>query len=56
MGLNVVRCSIRTIFFVTFESLTVLGTSLVSYIVLDFNMRFDLRKSMSEIDLNDKIY
>ena len=56
MNLSTVRYSIRTVFFVTFKSLTVLGTSLTSHIVLDFNMYFDLRKSMLEIDLKSEIH
>ena len=56
MGLNAVRYSVRIVFFVTFGSLAALGAPLVSHIVLGFGMRFDLRKSMSEIDLNGEIH
>ena len=56
MGLNTVRYSVRTVFFVTFESLAALGTPLTSHIVLGFDMCFDLRKSMSEIDLKGEIH
>ena len=56
MDLNAVRYSVRTVFFVTFESLTALGAPLTSHIVLDFGIHFDLRKSMSEIDLNGEIH
>ena len=56
MDLNVVCRSVRTVFFVTFESLAVQGTSFVSQIVLGFDMRYERRKSMTEIDLNGEIH
>ena len=56
MDLRTVCYFVRTVFLVTFESLTVEGASFVSQIVLGFGMYFDLRKSMSEIDLHDEIH
>ena len=56
MSLNVVCRFIRTVFFVTFKSLTVQEITFVSQILLDFNIRCERRKSMSEIDLNGRIY
>ena len=56
MSLNVVCCSVRTVFFVTFKSLAVQGTPFVSQIVLGFGMCYERRKSMTEIDLNDEIH
>ena len=56
MSLNTIRYSVQAVFFVIFESLVTLGAPLASHIVLGFGMRFDLRKSMSEIDLNGEIH
>ena len=56
MSLRTVYCFVRTVFLVTFGSLATEGASFVSQIVLDFDMYFDLRKSMSEIDLHDEIH
>ena len=56
MSLNTIRYSVRIIFLVTFKSLVVLEVSLTSHIVLNFNICFDLRKSISEIDLNNEIH
>ena len=56
IDLRIVCYSVWTVFFVTFESLVTEGARTVSQIVLDFGMCFDLRKSISEIDLHDEIY
>ncbi len=56
MGLSAISCSVRAVFFVTFGSLAALGAPFASQIVLGFGMRFDLRKSMSEIDVNGEIH
>ena len=56
MNLRTVYCFVRTVFLVTFKSLTVEETSFVSQIILDFDMYFNLRKFMSEIDLYGEIH
>ena len=54
--MRVICCSVRILFFVTFESLTVIETSFVSQIVLSFSMYFDLYKFMSETHLDGGIH
>ena len=56
MSLNAVCRSVRTVFFVIFESLAAQETPFVSQIVLGFGMRCERRKSMTEIDLNSEIH
>ena len=56
MDLRVIYCFVQTVFLVTFKSLVIEEVSFTSQIVPDFNMYFDLYKSMSEIDLHDKIH
>ena len=56
MGLRTVYCFVRTVFLVTFESLVTEETPFASQIVLGFGIHFNLRKSMSEIDLHNEIH